>query len=878
MCGSPLDLLEAKNGSKEADSSEILFLLIDLYNDQYYTNTSSMASMQNVLVLTMPNTRNYTVNPDVHSNSMVRTARYTPAGPHTHTHTHTHTQTLLLSVPPQMNDYMAAYHDAVLLIGQVMRKIMEKNASEVQVMEFVNVNYFRNTSFNDSPSHNIILIVLAVTVVVVTTIAFMFYRQNRRDHQMRKRWSHIAPDLIQLLENDTHNVVSLKIEDEGKKSNFNIQRAFYDRKIVILKELKHSDGNFNKTQKIELNALQQIDYYNLTKFYGTVKLEQGVFGVFEYGERGSLRYVLNDLVSYPEETFMDWEFKISVMYDIAKGMSYLHASDIQVHGRLKSTNCVVDNRMVVKITDFGCNSFLSPGKDLWTAPEHLKEQGTSQKGDVYSFAIIAHEIVLRKCTFYTASCTGREEKLSRIITSNLRPDLNSDTDSEKELEVYTLIKSCWDEDPEKRPDFRKVENSLGKIIRSVLVSVSSGAPTEKRESGKMSCSKIHNQENESYVDNMIRRLQMYSRNLEHLVEERTALYKAERDRADNLNFMLLPRPVVKSLKESGMVEPELYEEVTIYFSDIVGFTTLCQYSTPMEVVDMLNDIYKGFDSIVDLHDVYKVLPRATVREYAPTADALSADRTGTSGDRWSGLWQVETIGDAYMVASGLPKRNGNRHAVDICHMALDILHFMGTFQLRHLPGIPVWIRIGVHSGPGRLLSSTFYRPSAARVNICFLPLGLGRFVRSRSGGGEDAQVLPVWRHGQHGVSHGVHRTPPADPRERAHHQHPAEDRLQVRVRDPRGHLSEGEGARAAATQRPRDASPVDAEHGSGDCVFLQGKGTETTYWLTGEEGEDFKLPTPPTTENFQRLQQDLAHMILACLEQRARGSIRRKKP
>lgn len=44
-----------------------------------------------------------------------------------------------------------------------------------------------------------------------------------------------------------------------------------------------------------------------------------------------------------------------------QGMSYLHASDIQVHGRLKSTNCVVDNRMVVKITDFGCNSFLSPG-------------------------------------------------------------------------------------------------------------------------------------------------------------------------------------------------------------------------------------------------------------------------------------------------------------------------------------------------------------------------------------------------------------------------------------------------------------------------------------------------------------------------------------
>ncbi|ERE66606.1 heat-stable enterotoxin receptor-like protein, partial [Cricetulus griseus] len=451
-------------------------------------------------------------------------------------------------------------------------------------------------------------------VVLLLLIALLVLRKYRRDNELRqKKWSHIPSESIFPLETNETNHISLK--------------------KVILKDLKHSDGNFTEKQKIELNKLLQSDYYNLTKFYGTVKLDTRIFGVTEYCERGSLREVLNDTISYPDGTFMDWEFKISVLYDVAKGMSYLHSSKIEVHGRLKSTNCVVDSRMVVKITDFGCNSILPP-----------KKASVSQKGDVYSFGIIAQEIILRKETFYTQSCRDQNEKIFRVENSDeikpFRPDLFLETVDEKELEVYLLVKSCWEEDPEKRPDFKKIESTLAKIFGL-----------------------FHDQKNESYMDTLIRRLQLYSRNLEHLVEERTQLYKAERDRADRLNFMLLPRLVVKSLKEKGIVEPELYEEVTIYFSDIVGFTTICKYSTPMEVVDMLNDIYKSFDQIVDHHDVYK----------------------------------VETIGDAYVVASGLPMRNGNRHAVDISKMALDILSFMGTFELEHLPGLPVWIRIGVHS-------------------------------------------------------------------------------------------------------------------------------------------------------------------------------------
>ena len=61
-------------------------------------------------------------------------------------------------------------------------------------------------------------------------------------------------------------------------------------------------------------------------------------------------------------------------------------------------------------------------------------------------------------------------------------------------------------------------------------------------------------------------------------------------------------------------------------------------------------------------------------------------------------FQVETIGDAYMVASGLPKRNGMRHAAEIANMSLDILSSVGDFQMRHVPPVPICIRAGLHSG------------------------------------------------------------------------------------------------------------------------------------------------------------------------------------
>lgn len=69
---------------------------------------------------------------------------------------------------------------------------------------------------------------------------------------------------------------------------------------------------------------------------------------------------------------------------------------------------------------------------------------------------------------------------------------------------------------------------------------------------------------------------------------------------------MLPGSIAERLLSNDQIEPEHFESATVYFSDIVGFTDISARSTPLQVVDMLNMLYKLFDEKTDNYDVYKV--------------------------------------------------------------------------------------------------------------------------------------------------------------------------------------------------------------------------------------------------------------------------------
>ncbi|XP_055610069.1 atrial natriuretic peptide receptor 1 isoform X2 [Uranotaenia lowii] len=519
------------------------------------------------------------------------------------------------------------------------------------------------------PGYAILSLILGVCVVCMAIASILGYRHYKLEAEINSMTWKVHPSEI---ESNNHrrgprgsiysiarrgSQVSINSEDlnslPGDKQIY-IQCGNYKGCKVAIKKININNLNLNRTLMLEFKRMKDIQHDHLVRFYGAC-LEPcpEPFILTEYCPKGSLQDILEN-----ETIKLDFMFKMSLMHDIVKGMAFLHSTDLHSHGSLKSSNCVVDSRFVLKVTDFGLHQLRRPFEDLdqesyaywkkllWTAPELLRDPnrhpGGTQKGDVYSFGIIVQEIISRQGPFYI----GEDDRSPREIVKLVRcgPEIYNTpfrpkVDEYSYEDVNNFMVKCWAEDPAERPDFNQLKTTIRKINKA-------------HESGNI-------------LDNLLQRMEQYANNLESLVEERTQDYFEEKRKCEELLYQLLPKSVAAQLIVGKSVIAETYDQVTIYFSDIVGFTSISAQSTPMQVVDLLNDLYTCFDSIVVNYDVYK----------------------------------VETIGDAYMVVSGLPVRNGNLHAREIARLALALLAAVYKFTIRHRPNEQLKLRIGLHSGP-----------------------------------------------------------------------------------------------------------------------------------------------------------------------------------
>ncbi|EKJ87791.1 class 3 adenylate cyclase [Leptospira meyeri] len=140
----------------------------------------------------------------------------------------------------------------------------------------------------------------------------------------------------------------------------------------------------------------------------------------------------------------------------------------------------------------------------------------------------------------------------------------------------------------------------------------------------------------------------------------------ERRKNEKLLLNILPFDIAEELKEKGATEPILYENVSVMFTDFKGFTQIAEFLSPQELIRDLDACFVQFDKITERYKLEK----------------------------------LKTIGDSYMCAGGIPKRN-QTHAIDSVLAALEIQSFMNLMkQIKADQGLPFWeLRLGIHSGP-----------------------------------------------------------------------------------------------------------------------------------------------------------------------------------
>eukprot|EP00873_Tetraselmis_striata_P015852 jgi/Tetstr1/436116/TSEL_024963.t1 len=372
-----------------------------------------------------------------------------------------------------------------------------------------------------------------------------------------------------------------------------------------------------------IKALVSLRHPNITTVMGIAEgAGQPPRLVMEYMEHQSLMELLHN-----ETVPLEPDIKQSMAEGIARGMLYLHSQSPPVaHCGLSAGNVLIDGEFRAKLSDYGlpskrCQTKRSTAAVRYLAPELLcnKPEGPSLASDVYAMGVLLFELFTREEAF-----KGVPESKVRLEVANLQREepFRPEMPASVPVGIAQIIRDCWAPLPESRPCFRAIYKRISHFT----------------EPGRSKNLRRHSRAMHKKLD----------------AGTRAVLYK------------VFPKHVVKALARGEKVAPEHHNSVTIFFSDIVGFTDISRTISPVDVMNMLDRLYVEFDNLAEREGVFK----------------------------------VETIGDAYMAVANLAKRQPD-HALRIARFAFGAIAAANSVPVKlDDPSLgTVSIRVGFHTGP-----------------------------------------------------------------------------------------------------------------------------------------------------------------------------------
>ncbi|KAH6832283.1 Protein kinase superfamily protein [Perilla frutescens var. hirtella] len=254
--------------------------------------------------------------------------------------------------------------------------------------------------------------------------------------------------------------------------------------IVAVKRLINSDCNQGKPEFLnEIGTLSKLRHRNIVSLIGYCNEQGEMILVYEYIANGTLAdHLYKRRNSYSSSSSLTWIERINICIGVGRGLDHLHtgsSGNSIVHRDVKSTNILLDENLVAKVSDFGLAKHLEDNSDRhvtkfikgscgYLDPYTCKTGVHTIASDVYAFGVVLLQVLSEKPAF-DGSLPKKEQLLSdwalekirkreynEIIASNLRGGV-----SKGSLKIFVeLVTGCLDPDPEKRPTMTKVVAQL----------------------------------------------------------------------------------------------------------------------------------------------------------------------------------------------------------------------------------------------------------------------------------------------------------------------------------------------------------------------------------------------------------------------------------